>query len=248
MEKEKGSTVLIFFINGINSLLGWNTILASLDFFADSFKDYAVTSFLPVPLFVAYLIVGVLYHDISNRFKYVSLIIAGNLITNLSLILILVVSIIFDQSATGFVLMMVCAFVIGIGGNTSQLTFFAMINYLSQDVVSKFTVGTAVSGLLTTAIRAIITAIVGSEGKNNFSEIVFIGLAVVINTLNIFLNIYFCHSSVYKHKIDHFLLHHDKEKVGLNPVIEVIEPEHHHPHQEETQERNEILVEEQKTQ
>lgn len=159
MEKDKGSTVLIFFINGVNSLLGWNTILASLDYFGDSFEDYAVNSFLPVPLFVAYLIVGVLYHDISNRFKYVSLIITGNLITNIGLILILVVSIAFEQTLTGFILMMICSFILGIGGNTSQLTFFAMINYLSQDVVSKFTVGTAVSGLLTTAIRATITAI-----------------------------------------------------------------------------------------
>jgi hypothetical protein len=76
--------------------LGWNTILASFDFFADSFKDYSVYSFLPVPLFVGYLVVGVLYHSISNRFKYVSLIITGNIIINISLIFILIVSIAFE--------------------------------------------------------------------------------------------------------------------------------------------------------
>lgn len=217
MEKEKKSTVVIFFINGINSLLGWSTVLASLDYFADSFKDYAVNSYLPVPLFVGYLIVGLLYHNVSNRFKYVSLIITGNIVTNIALIFLLIVSIAFEQTLTGFILMLLCSFISGIGSNTSQLTFFAMINYLSQNIVSKYTVGTAVSGLLTTIIRAIITAINGSGSKNNTSEIVFIGIAVIINTVNIFINIYFCRSSVYKHKIDHFLLHHDKEKIGVDP-------------------------------
>jgi hypothetical protein len=136
--------------------------------------------------------------------------------------------------------MLLCSFLIGVGSNTSQLTFFAMINYLSQDVVSKFTVGTAVSGLLTTVIRAIITAAVGSGEKNNSAEIVFIIFTVAINTANIFLNIFFCRSSVYKHKINHFLLHHDKEKIGIVPSIG--EPEHthhaHHPPQEKLIEEN----------
>lgn len=163
MEKEKTSTVVIFFINGINALLGWNAVLAAFDFFAKSFKEYNVYSFLPVPLFAAYLLVGVSYHEISNRFKYVHLIITGNLIVNVSLVAILLISILFEQQLIGFILLLISSFFIGIGGNTSQLTFFAMINYFSQDVVSKFTVGTAVSGLLITVIRAVITGIFGSN-------------------------------------------------------------------------------------
>jgi hypothetical protein len=95
MEKEKTSTVVIFFINGVNALLGWNAVLAAFDFFAKSFAEYNIYSFLPVPLFAGYLTVGFSYHYISNHFKYVNLIITGNLIVNASLLAILLVSILF---------------------------------------------------------------------------------------------------------------------------------------------------------
>jgi len=37
MEENADNTVLIFTINGINSLLGWNAVLAALDYFNASF-------------------------------------------------------------------------------------------------------------------------------------------------------------------------------------------------------------------
>ena len=209
--------MIIFLVNGINALIGWNTVLAAFDFFANAFPDHNVYSFLPVPLFVAYIIIGVLYHSISNKFKYVFLIICGNLIVNVALVCILLVSIILDHSYIGFVLLLACAFLIGIGGNISQLTFFAMINYLSQNVVSKFTVGTAVSGLMITLIRLVITAIFGSSNASLAPIIIYFVIAIAFNTFNIFLNIYFCKSEVYKHKIDHFLLNRDKDKAGIEP-------------------------------
>ena len=123
--------MLIFFINGINALLGWSAVLAAFDYFATSFKDYNVYSFLSVPLFVAYLLVGLSYHKISNRWKYSTLIITGNTIVNISLVCIFLISIMLDQTLIGYILTLVCSFFIGLGANISQLTFFAMINYLS---------------------------------------------------------------------------------------------------------------------
>jgi hypothetical protein len=70
-------------------------VLAAFDFFAKSFAEYNIYSFLPVPLFAGYLTVGFSYHYISNHFKYVNLIITGNLIVNASLLAILLVSILF---------------------------------------------------------------------------------------------------------------------------------------------------------
>ena len=99
---------------------------------------------------------------ISNKWKYSTLIVAGNMIVNVSLICIFLVSVIFEDSLHGFILLLLCSFSIGIGANVSQLTFFAMINYLSQDVVSKFTVGTAVSGLFMIIVRIILTLIFGT--------------------------------------------------------------------------------------
>lgn len=208
MHKDTPKTIAIFTLNGVNSLLGWNAVLASLDYFQASFSDYNIYSFLPIPLFIGYLLVGSSYHLLSNKFKYVHLIITGNLTVNLSLAAIFLVSIGLDQTLIGFMALLLCAFFIGVGSNISQLTFFAMINYLSQDVVSKFTVGTALSGLLITTIRIIILAISGSN-NSIYPILIFFAIAIIVNTLDMFMNIAFCKSSVYKHNIDRFLIHHD---------------------------------------
>ena len=163
MEADTPKTILIFLINGINSLLGWNAVLAALDYFAQAFKDYNIYSFLPIPVFVGYIVIGATYHILSNKFKYVSLITVGNIGINIALLAILIVSITMKQTLLGFVLLLFSSFLIGVSANLSQLSFFAMINYLSQDVVSKFTVGTAVSGLFITVIRMIILTIFGPD-------------------------------------------------------------------------------------
>lgn len=115
----------------------------------------------------------------------------------------------------GFILLLMISFIIGIGANLTQLTFYAMINYLSQDVVSKFTIGTAVSGLFIAIVRAILTAIFGSDNPSSIATVIYFVIAIAFIAFDLVLNINFCKSSVYKHKIDYFLLHHDKEKEEL---------------------------------
>ena len=137
---------------------------------------------------------------------------AGNIITMGALLMLLLVSLTMEQTLTGFALLLCISYVIGIGANLTQLTFYAMINYLSQDVVSKFTIGTAVSGLFIAITRAILTAIFGSDNPSSVATIIYFVIAIAFITFDLFLNVYFCNSSVYKQKIDYFLLHHDKEK------------------------------------
>ena len=104
MDREKTSTVVIFFINGVNSLLGWNGVLAALDYFANNFKDYNVYSFLPIPVFIAYITIGVSFHYISNHFKYATIIVFGNTLVTVSLLCLLVFSIVLEQTLIGFIL------------------------------------------------------------------------------------------------------------------------------------------------
>jgi len=137
---------------------------------------------------------------------------AGNIITNIALLMLLIVSLVLKQTLTGFILLLVISFIIGVGANLTQLSFYAMINYLSQDVVSKFTIGTAVSGLFIAVVRAVLTAIFGSDSTSSTPTIIYFVIAIAFITFDLVLNYYFCKSSVYKHKIDYFLLHHDKEK------------------------------------
>lgn len=116
------------------------------------------------------------------------------------------------QTLLGFLLVLLISFIIGAGANLTQLTFFAMINYLSQDVVSKFNIGIAFSGLFISMIRGVLTATFGSDNPSSIPTIIYFAIALLIISLDLVLNFYFCKSSTYKLKIDHFLLHHDKEK------------------------------------
>ena len=95
MEADNPKTISIFLMNGINSLLGWNAVLAALDYFQAAFSSYNIYAYLPIPLFIGYIIVGSIYHNLSNRFTYATLIVTGNTIMNISLMSILTVSIVF---------------------------------------------------------------------------------------------------------------------------------------------------------
>lgn len=201
---------MIFTLNGINSLLGWNAVLAALDYFHFKFPDYNIYSFLPIPLFVGYIIVGLSFHELSNKFKYVNMIIVGNMMVNIALAGMLVVSIILDQTLLGFILLLLCSFIIGIGGNINEVVMYAMINYLSAEVVSKYTVGTAVSGLFITSIRVIILAVAGSDNSAYLPTIIYFVIAIGVNIMVIFMNIAFCRSDVYRDKIDAFMIKHDE--------------------------------------
>lgn len=123
---------------------------------------------------------------------------AGNIGINVSLGAILIVSIALKQTLGGFILLLMCAFLLGVFSNVSQLTFFAMINYLSQEVVSKFTVGTAISGLFITFIRIIITASFGVGNDSVVPIIIYFLIGMAFNTLDLLMNIRFCKSDVYK--------------------------------------------------
>jgi uncharacterized membrane protein YvlD (DUF360 family) len=94
-------------------------------------------------------------------------------------------------------MLLFCALLIGISANLSQLSFFAMINYLSQEVVSKFTVGTAVSGLFITVVRMIVLAIFGPDNTLVTPIIIYFAMALAFNTFDLFMNIAFCKSEVY---------------------------------------------------
>lgn len=52
----------LFFLNGITALLGWNSVLGSLDYFSNAYPGYNVYLYYPIPVFIAYAITGVLFN------------------------------------------------------------------------------------------------------------------------------------------------------------------------------------------
>jgi hypothetical protein len=67
-----------------------------------------------------------------------------------------------ENEAVGFWLSIVNSFFLGFFSNVVQLSFFGMINYFGEKTVSRFTVGTALSGLSVIILRAIVTSVFGT--------------------------------------------------------------------------------------
>ena len=106
------------------------------------------------------------------------------------LVLLLLISIIFKNNISlGFTLTLVAGFFLGFFNNFVQLSFFAMINYFGMQTVSRFTIGTAASGLMVIIIRAIITAIFGDNQDNVAPIVIYFCLSIAFNFFDLFLNL-----------------------------------------------------------
>jgi equilibrative nucleoside transporter 1/2/3 len=178
MEIDK-FTKITFVMNGISSLLGWNVILSAFDFFQNSFPGRDVTNYFPIPLFVAYVMTGLVYNKMQKMFAYKKMIAFGLILTNAAIVAALVVSLALKDTTIGYAICLILMWIVGAAGNITQLSFFAIINYLSANIVSIFTVGTALSMMLTTVVRIIILAIMGPESDNLGAIIIYIGVGGV---------------------------------------------------------------------
>jgi hypothetical protein len=103
-----------------------------------------------------------------------------------------------NHPGLGFYLSVLICLIIGISGNAIQLSYFSMINFVSERVISRFTIGTAVSGLGLNIIRMITVAIAGTKTHSALPILVYFTVAAVVLLIDIYLNTHFCMSKFYK--------------------------------------------------
>lgn len=180
----------IFFLNGITSLLGWNAALGALDYFSYVWEGFNVYLYFPVPVFIAYAVTGISFRWITTRFSYTNIVKTGVIGLNIMLTLLVLISIIFKNSINlGFALTLVTGFFLGFFNNFVQLSFFGMINYFGMQTVSRFTIGTAASGLMVIIIRAIITGIFGDDQSNVVPIVIYFCISIAFNFFDLWLNL-----------------------------------------------------------
>lgn len=180
----------IFFLNGITALLGWNAALGALDYFSYVWSGYNVYLYFPVPVFIAYAVTCIAFNWISNKFSYTNIVKTGIIGLNAMLVLLLLISILLKGNiGLGFALTLVTGFFLGFFNNFVQLSFFGMINYFGMQTVSRFTIGTAASGLMVIVIRAIITAIFGDDQSNIVPIVIYFCLSIAFNFFDLWLNL-----------------------------------------------------------
>lgn len=152
-----------------------------------------------MPVFIAYMISGLLFKTISTKFGYTNLVKCGIIGLNLFLVYLLVISIVCKENiGLGYYLTLVGGFFLGFSNNLCQLSFFGMINYFGMETVSKFTIGTAASGLMVILLRAIVTGIFGDNQDNVTPIIIYFCLSIVFNFFDLFLNLKLFETPLYK--------------------------------------------------
>lgn len=188
-------TDYLFLINGIASLLGYNALLTSLDYFNSVYKGYDVYSLFLPPVFLGYVLIVLSYRWLSYKFTYARLVTTGIILCNISLLILLILSLTCREAkGFGFGMSLVACFILGAGANSYQLTIFAEINYLSESCVSKFTIGTALSGLGITVLRMIIVSIAGTDDSLTFPIILYFIIAMLFNFFTLSSNLTFFRS------------------------------------------------------
>lgn len=99
----------------------------------------------------------------TNKFSYRTLVPRGIIVSNISLLLFLLISVFCKENERiGFWISMINGFFLGFFSNIVQLSFFGMINYFGEKTVSRFTIGTGLSGLSLIMLRAIVAAVFGT--------------------------------------------------------------------------------------
>jgi hypothetical protein len=54
-----------FFLNGLSSLIGFNAIVSSLDYFQTVYTDYDVNRWFPIPFSIGGFMMALAYHKIQ---------------------------------------------------------------------------------------------------------------------------------------------------------------------------------------
>lgn len=212
-------TKIAFLANGVSSLLGWNVVLACFDFFSGQFKGKQPATYFPIPLFVGYVVIVSLYNKLQKCVSYRKMIIGGLLGTNFVLAAMLALALLLPQTTIGYIIELALCFFLGIFGNITQLSFFAMINYLSAGTVSSFNIGTALSMLLTALTRIVILSIAGADSSNLSAIIIYFGIGLLVNFVDIYFNYRFFSGQTYEKKIKPHELHTTEEETDDDHAI-----------------------------
>ena len=179
-----------FLLNGISSLLGWNAILSSFDFYAGRYPDNNVYLWFPIPLFLMYVATGLSWKEIHTRIPYKYLTVFGLTGVNAVMIALPLVAYYVEGTAGYAICLLLCG-CLGIFSNCAQLSFLALINFMTPDIVSIFNSGQAVCGLAIILTRMAILGIKGADSNSFSSIIIYMIITIAMNSLDIVLNIRF---------------------------------------------------------
>jgi hypothetical protein len=149
MEETSTLLALLMLGNGVITLIGWNAVLTSLDYFHMVF-NYNVELQFPIYYISFYNLVGLAMPFISKHVSYTKRIIISCICLNITMVMMLLSSFSgqYWQSVGSVILLAVF-------NNVLQASFYSVINYYPSRLINLFNTGTGLSGLIIALLRII---------------------------------------------------------------------------------------------
>ena len=149
-----------------------------------------------------YTISAIVWKEIYTRISYKRIILIGLIAINIVMVLLPLTAYYLGGTTLGYSLCLLLCAAIGFFNNSAQLSFLALINFMSLDIVNIFNQGIAVSGVIMVSLRMVILGIKGADSNNFGSIVIYMVLTIVVNTGDIVLNVRFFASEYYKKELE----------------------------------------------
>lgn len=204
-EKEvstKIATYYFLFLGG-GSLVSWNAILNSLDYFEKKFSDYSVAFIFPVAVYLAQFLSSLVMTRLSERLPLNMRIIGTFTIISIVLAILPVEAALLSQTELGFMIVLGLLFILGTCNNICMSSLTGLSSQLPGQYSAYIFLGTSVCGLALSLLREFSTIVFKSSSSSNLGVLFFFGMAAVYIIGCIVLQTVFMRSEFYRRYLQH---------------------------------------------
>lgn len=197
--RSNGLTLLNFLLLGNSILIGWNSVISSLDFFITKFDQPNLPFFMVIPCNIATIMFNLLIGNIAKYINPYYRIVFGLFFLAISLILFPISAIVFSNYL-GYWIFLLLNFVANAFLVIVQCSVLALVSAFPNDCMTWLNAGFSVSGVLITLTRIILLCIFDeSDQYNLICMLIYYGISFLFVILSLFVFVKF-HKEIEKEK------------------------------------------------
>ena len=208
----KIATYYFLFLGG-GSLVSWNAILNSLDYFSHKFPTHSVTFNFPVAVYLAQFLSSLVVTKLSDRLPLNMRIIGTFTVISVVLAILPVEAALLKETEIGFMILMGLLFILGTCNNICMSSLTGLSSQLPGQYSAYIFLGTSLLGLSLSLLRELSSYLFSGSQGSNISVLFFFGVAAVYIIGCIILQTVFVRSEFYRHYL-------------LNEKMEMIDSDH----------------------
>lgn len=184
--RSNGLSLINFLLLGNSILIGWNTVISSLDFFIVKFDQTSLPFFMTIPCNIATLMFNLLIGKIAKHINQYYRIVFGLFLMSISLILFPISALAFPNSL-GYLIFLILNFIANAFLVVIQCSVLALVSTYPNDCMTWLNAGFSISGVFITLIRIILLSIFDESDQYNFvCMLIYYGISFLFVILSLF--------------------------------------------------------------